>query len=143
MPVAWNHRYAGSSVVARWAFVFQQRSRPRHHRRRDRSDLCAAEHARLAQTGEQETDRRDGDQEPRLVRDIEDWARQDEQNQRGEQDRHSPAIHALRDSSDSYIVRSKAEMPVTVFSVFIRIRISEARSGLLALQRRQFDSWAP
>ena len=32
-------------------------------------------------------------------------------------------------------------MPVTVFSVFIPIRISQARSGLLALQRRQFDLW--
>ena len=47
MPVAWNHRFAGSSVIARWAAsVLQKRPRPRHHRRRNRSGVCASEHAR-------------------------------------------------------------------------------------------------
>ena len=46
-PVAWNHRFAGSSIIARYAPArVQERSRPRHDRRRDRSRLRAAEHAR-------------------------------------------------------------------------------------------------
>ena len=40
MPVAWNNRFAGSSIIARWLPPgVQQWSRSRHHRRRDRSGL--------------------------------------------------------------------------------------------------------
>ena len=52
MPVAWNHRFAGSSIIARWLPPgVQQRSRPRHHRGRDRSGLRPAEHARRVRAG--------------------------------------------------------------------------------------------
>ena len=52
MPVAWNHRFAGSSIIARWLPpVVQQWSRPRHHRGRDQSGLCPPEHARRVSAG--------------------------------------------------------------------------------------------
>ena len=39
-PVAWDHRFAGSSVIARYLpHAFKQGCRPGHGRRRDRSDL--------------------------------------------------------------------------------------------------------
>ena len=47
MPVAWSHRFAGSSRhLAMAAAGVQGRPRPRHDRGRGRSALCAAEHAR-------------------------------------------------------------------------------------------------
>ncbi len=47
MPVAWNHRFAGSSVIARWLPpAFKNGLDPDTHRRRDQSRLRAAEHAR-------------------------------------------------------------------------------------------------
>ena len=43
MPVAWSHRFAGSSVIARWLPpAFKNGLDPDTHRRGDRSGLCAA-----------------------------------------------------------------------------------------------------
>ena len=52
MPVAWSHRFAGSSVIARWLPpAFKNGLDPGQPRRRDRSRLCAAQHARRVSAG--------------------------------------------------------------------------------------------
>ena len=52
MPVAWNHRFAGSSVIARWLPpAFKNGLDPDTHRGRDRSGLCPPEHARRVCAG--------------------------------------------------------------------------------------------
>ena len=52
MPVAWNHRFAGSSIIARWLPpAFNNGLDPDTHRGRDRSGLCAPEHARRVFAG--------------------------------------------------------------------------------------------